>query len=49
VPSISPDEATDFSDTNEDVVKWGFILDNKSELPTEVPLNENGLGNNLIG
>ena len=48
VPSIAPNDATDFSLADEDAkMKWGFVLDNDTLTPDAT--SEELLGNNIIG
>ena len=48
VPAIAPNSANDYSgSSNEENVKWGYILDNQTETPD--PTSDVGLGNNIIG
>jgi hypothetical protein len=48
VPAIAPNDTPDYdSASDEDIAKYGFIVDNDSETPD--PLSEKELGNNLIG
>ena len=48
VPSIAPDSTLDYSTaTNDDKIKWGYILDDDTLTPD--PANEEGLGNFIIG
>lgn len=48
IPSIAPDTTPDYtSATDEDKIKWGFILDDATKTPDSTL--ENGLGSGIIG
>lgn len=47
VAAIAPNDAEDWSEENENIVSYGYIVDNDTETPD--PNSEVGLGCNLIG
>lgn len=48
VPAMAPDSIIDYATSSKDnIAKWGFIVDTLTSTPN--PLNDNELGNNLIG